>query len=61
MVIICEIQYDESTTELKLDDKYLTEFPLEVFTLINLEKLYLQNNKISVIPYISRFLKNLLI
>ncbi len=43
MVIICGTEYDISTTELYLSWKNLTKIPLEVFTLTNLEQLFLKN------------------
>jgi Leucine-rich repeat (LRR) protein len=58
MVIICGKEYDEFTIELNLSLN-LTEIPLEVFTLINLQILNLRNNKISIIPKEIKYLTNL--
>lgn len=59
MVLIYGNEYDESTTVLSLNSKNLTEIPLEVFTLTNLEELYLSGNEISVIPEEIKYLTNL--
>jgi Leucine-rich repeat (LRR) protein len=40
----------ETTIELYFERKNLIEFPLNICKLVNLERLYLNNNKITKIP-----------
>ena len=59
MVLICRIEYDESTTELYLEYNKILVIPEEIKYLTNLHTLYLGSNKISVISEEIKYLTNL--
>ncbi len=58
-VTICNTSFTIDTTELNLIGRGLTEFPMEIFKLVNLEYLYLQENSISNLPKEIGLLKKL--
>ena len=49
-ITICNKLFNIDTTEVDLIDSNLTEIPMEIFMLNNLEHLYLQENRIKTIP-----------
>jgi hypothetical protein len=58
-ITICNKLYTLDTTEVNLIGYNLSEFPMEIFKLHNLEELYLQENKINNLPKEIGLLKKL--